>query len=83
MDPAETNELRHAIAKQGNLIGQHDQTLQGLVNSVNSVGTMLTQLHERLNFSASSSQESSTPTPSDPPVAPTRDPHMPTPERYS
>ena len=84
MDPAESKELRHAIAMQGNLLGQHDQTLQGLVNSVNAVGALLTQLHERLNPAPGvSSGEPSAPTPSNPPLAPTHESHIPTPERYS
>lgn len=36
MDPADTNSLRHALASQGALVGQHDQTLREVMDTLRS-----------------------------------------------
>lgn len=95
MDPAEEETLHHAISMQGNLVGQHDKTLKDLDESINSIGTIVTQLHARLNQAPKSKPHGPSDTaaagpsvegqPSSPasPVLPTHDAHIPTPERYS
>lgn len=92
MDPAETDSLRNALSSQGVLLGQHESTLQQvmehlqqLTTSVTQLGNQLVAVRDRLPPSEPAAS-SSPPQPADPPaVSPptSREPFIPIPPRYS
>lgn len=99
MDPADTgepcpalDELRHALASQGVLVGQHDQflrevveTLRNLSASIHRIGTQVEQLSSQPTPPQPATQAdppTATPPPA-PPVYQPREPNIPPPERYA
>ncbi|KAG5857209.1 hypothetical protein ANANG_G00016760 [Anguilla anguilla] len=87
MDPADPEQLRAALSRQGALVGQHDQSLrdlseqlQLLVHSVSTMGDRLSQLTAHFTPPAPPTP----PVPEPPaPVFHVREPYLPAPERYA
>ncbi len=44
MDPADTDSVQKVISSQGNLLGQHHQLLQGLMETQQSMGNQVTHI---------------------------------------
>lgn len=80
-DPQVANVL-HAISNQGALLGQHDQSLRGIMETLSDLATGLARVEQRLQIPPSPAAVS------DPsPIAPSGPPHpcepyVPAPERY-
>ena len=83
-DPAEATRISQALAAQGTLLGQHDQSLQGFDTRLRELSTSLEQVFGRLDVIASRLPPSD-PRPPSPPVSPNpvREPSIPPPARYS
>lgn len=87
MNPADSEtdpqtNLLHAVSNQGALLGQHDQSLRGIMDTLSSLTAGLARVERQL-------QVSPAPTPNfpSPPAAPVsmfhpREPFVPAPERY-
>lgn len=94
MDPAETDKLRQALSMQGTRVGQHEQVIHEIMETLQKLSSGVTQLSSRLDqvvtripslaptgdplVSAAAAAAPSAPLPS-----PVREPHIPTPDRYS
>ena len=87
MDQAEAGHLQNALAVQGALLGQHDQSLQGLDNRLQGMADHLEQVFQRLDLISSRLSPPAPPTPPAPAVAVSpataREPSIPAPARYS
>lgn len=92
MDPADTDSFRQALSAQGALVGHHGRALQEIMDSLQTLNTRVTQLSGLLDQvsthlpsvpSAAKPSSSENTVPSAAPVTTFREPHMPTPERYS
>ena len=86
MDPAHAEAFRDAIKHQGNLLGQHAQTLQTLTDSQRSNHDQLTQLSNlviSLSTQLSQALPVTPPVASPPPMVEAHEVHMPTPEAYA
>ena len=92
MDPAETEKLKQAISTQGARVGQHEQALQGIMESLHNLTAGVTQLSGRLDQSFTQLNALTASAPAPPPAAPDipvihpgqpREPFIPTHVRYS
>ena len=94
MDPAETERFKQALSTQGARVGQHEQALQGIMESLQNLTAGVTQLSGCLDqFSTQLNVlPAPAPAPAPPPPAPNipvihpgqpREPFIPTPVRYS
>ncbi|KAK7886523.1 hypothetical protein WMY93_026144 [Mugilogobius chulae] len=99
MDPTDpADPIRQALASQGILVGQHDQTLRDVVEKIRDMSANMAQLSNQMSqltahFSAAASSAAAPLAPgpeNQPEQAPTpllapsaREPHIPTPERYA
>ncbi|XP_034087544.1 uncharacterized protein LOC117556356 isoform X2 [Gymnodraco acuticeps] len=85
MDPAETEKLKQAISTQGARVGQHEQALQGIMESLHNLTAGFTQLSGRLDQSFIQLNMLTAPAPEIPVIHPgqPREPFIPTPVRYS
>lgn len=96
MDPAEAGRLQLAISSQGNLVGQHDQALREISDTLRTLTTSVTQLSGRLDEYANHLASLTAPVHVPDPPAPVqpafqpavqlshpREPFIPTPVRYS
>ncbi|KAK5909547.1 hypothetical protein CesoFtcFv8_003468 [Champsocephalus esox] len=92
MDPTETERLKQAISTQGARVGQHEQALQSIMESLHNLNTGFTQLSGRLDQSFIQLNTLTASAPAPPPPAPEipvihpgqpREPFIPTPVRYS
>ena len=94
MDPAETEQFKHALSNQGALISQHDATLRKVMEARQQLTTSVTQLDGQLDHVAtqltSVMTTDSSPLQSTPPAASPgsqsllpREPFIPIPARYS
>lgn len=95
MDPSDLEPIRQALAAQGARVGNHDKILQEITEklrqlstSVTELSTQMTQVSHQLSAITASAPPASAPAPppasAPPPALPAaREPHIPTPERYS
>lgn len=96
MDPAHQDPLRQALAAQGIRVGHHETILREVTEKLRELSTNMTQLSTQVN--QLSSQLSTAAAPQQPPggalpasvshvaqpaTPAAREPHIPTPERYS
>lgn len=93
LDPKDLESLKQALAAQGALVGQHDKVLRDMSQRLTELSANMLQLGNQMarlstQLSAPASQATAPP----PAPAPSgnqllqttfREPHMPTPERYS
>ncbi|KAK7916542.1 hypothetical protein WMY93_012303 [Mugilogobius chulae] len=94
----EPNPLFQAVSNQGQLLGRHDTQLKEIVQNQQVFASQMTQIGNMMaslttafaQFSAaaataasSSAQPEASPPPPAAPIPPQREPHIPTPERYS
>ncbi|XP_060896997.1 alpha-N-acetylgalactosaminide alpha-2,6-sialyltransferase 1-like [Labrus mixtus] len=89
MDPADTDSLRHAIANQGALVGQRDQTLRDIMETLRNLSVDVARIGAHVFTQLSPSTLADQPSP----VAPVpqvtqlthlpRESHVPAPERYA
>lgn len=91
-DPATPEAVKEAIKNQGILLGQHENMLHGILDSLQTLTQQLHHLSTHLPSSTSSASEASAPAPvssSPEPPAPSqipssvREPFVPVPEPYS
>lgn len=96
MDPTDQDPIRQALAAQGVRVGHHEkilrevtEKLRDLSANVTELSAQLSQLTTQLSTAASSpqppsgTQQAPAPAPGQPASPATREPHIPTPERYS
>ena len=92
MDPSDLEPIRQALASQGVRIGNHDkilreisEKLRQLSTSVTELSTQMSQISNQLSAATAPPSQSGTPQGFSPPPASAaaREPHIPTPERYS
>lgn len=97
MDPAEADRLRQALALQGSRVGQHEKTLNQIMDSLQELNTNFSQLSARLdqvtthlaNMAPPPAQDQTQATAPASPAVPVnqpplpREPFIPTPPRYS
>ena len=84
MDPAVADQIRHALASQGALVGQHSQALQELMDALRGLTANVAQIGSQLDSLSSHLPPSEPPIPpSDQPALTPREPHVPAPERYA
>ena len=92
MDPAEAERLKLAVSCQGALVGQHDQALQEIMDTLHKLTTSVTQLSSRMDEFATHLASVTVPVHAPDPPAPLpapaqlshpREPFIPTPVRYS
>lgn len=91
MDPKSSEAFKEALSQQGQLLGQHDKMLQGIMESLQTLHLQLNQLSTQIppvNPSTSDvgppapvSSSESVPPPQ--PPAPSKEPFVPSPEPYS
>lgn len=75
MDPADADSVKNGLSSHGNLLGQHHQTLQDLMDSQQTLSSKVTQIGRLVETIANqlSSTSLSPPSPSsDPPISSTR-----------
>ncbi|KAK7878585.1 hypothetical protein WMY93_030421 [Mugilogobius chulae] len=91
MDPTDQDQLKQALASQGVLVGQHDRALREVTErllelsaNVAQLGNQLSQLSVQLTAPQPQPQPQASAPPAQPPLnfSP-REPHIPSPERYS
>ena len=51
MDPAETEPIKAALARQGLRLGQHESMLQGVMETLQNLSAQVTSLTEQLRLS--------------------------------
>ena len=80
MDPADLDRVKEALSNQGQLLGNHDQLIKTLIDSVAQISDQLTALN-----GASPSQPPPPPAVAAPapPANPPAEPHIPPPAKYS
>lgn len=96
MDPTDLDAFRQALSSQGILVGQHEQTLHGVVDKLHDLTAKISELSNQMNqlsahlAAATASGQNNPPEPIGPPQPPdqplqpstSREPFMPIPERY-
>lgn len=87
MDPKDLDSIKHALAAQGALVGQHDKILRDITQKLTELSANVAQLADQMGR-LSTQRAASVPQP--PPASENqllqttnREPHIPTPERYS
>ncbi|XP_034069007.1 LOW QUALITY PROTEIN: N-acetyllactosaminide beta-1,3-N-acetylglucosaminyltransferase 3-like [Gymnodraco acuticeps] len=70
MDPAETERFKQALSTQGARVGQHEQALQGIMESLHNLTAGVTQLSGRLDQSFTQLNALTASAPAPPPPAP-------------
>lgn len=83
MDSADTDAIQKAVSSHGNLLGQHHQLLQGLLETHQTLGNQMSQMEKCLE--TISGQLAPSPAPPPPPSLPQplRESPVPSPEPYA
>ena len=81
MEPADMDNLRQAIEKQGALLGQHQHEFANVSHSFSVIKQSLTTLSEQIQALQPSPPPTPAPTPA--PVLPLREPRLPPPPPYA
>ncbi|KAL7408423.1 hypothetical protein ABVT39_023275 [Epinephelus coioides] len=92
MDPAESEPIKAALARQGLRLGQHEHMFQGIMETLQNLSAQVTNLTEQLRLSDHHATPghpsvSTAPSPSPAPVSlhpsPHKEPYVPAPEPYA
>lgn len=92
MDPSDIDPIRQALAAQGVRVGNHDKILREVTEKLRQLSTSVTELSTQMTqisnqLAAATAPPPPAPAPVAPPAPPAtpaaREPHIPTPERYS